>query len=149
MRTVDIDLDGSASLSGLLSRLRDEHVHAGDHLRLFSSKPQSDLDSFALLMIVFHVLDRLFATQPVNEARARFGDQVVRDLFGRYTNAEELELDLEKEFGVEISILARGDEDADWLRLSAGNLARAYGEHEPDYSASDVKEPNPHYRQKD
>jgi hypothetical protein len=31
-------------------------------------------------------------------------------------------------------------DDADWQRLAAGSLARAYGEDEPDYSAADVKQ---------
>jgi hypothetical protein len=30
-------------------------------------------------------------------------------------------------------------EDAQWLSLAAGALARAYGEDEPDYSTADVK----------
>jgi hypothetical protein len=31
-------------------------------------------------------------------------------------------------------------EDAQWHRLAAGSLARAYGEDEPDYSVADVKQ---------
>jgi len=149
MRTVDIDLDKSASLIGILDRLRNEHVHAGDHLRLFSSKHQSDIDSFAMMVMVFHVLDRLFESRPVNEARARFGDQVVKDLFSRYANAQELERDLEREFGVEISLLMRDAEDTDWLRTSNRDLLKAYADNEPDYSSSDVREPNPLYRPED
>ena len=37
------------------------------------------------------------------------------------------------------------EEDADWYTLSSQNLNRAYGEQEPDYSLSEVKEHNPHY----
>ena len=36
-------------------------------------------------------------------------------------------------------------ERADWLRLSAQGLARAYGPDEPDYPDSCIKERNPHY----
>ena len=149
MRTVDIDLDKSASLIGILDRLKNEQVHAGDHLRLLSSKHQGDMYPFAMMVMVFHVLDRFFASRPGNEARMRFGDQVVKDLFSRYANAQELERDMEREFGVEISLLMRDTQDADWLRTSAADLARAYADNEPDYSSSDVKEPNPLYRPKD
>ena len=40
------------------------------------------------------------------------------------------------------------DEDADWYTLSSQNLNRAYGEQEPDYSLSEVKEHNSHYERK-
>ena len=36
-------------------------------------------------------------------------------------------------------------ERADWLRLSAQGLARAYGDSEPDYPDSCLKERNPSY----
>lgn len=36
-------------------------------------------------------------------------------------------------------------ERGDWAAIAAQSLARAYGENEPDYPDSCVKEPNPHY----
>ena len=38
------------------------------------------------------------------------------------------------------------DNDAEWMEYSAHNFLKGYGENEPDYSASDIKEPNPEYR---
>jgi len=39
------------------------------------------------------------------------------------------------------------DEDrGGWMNFSAQNLNTAYGENEPDYDLSMVKEPNPEYK---
>jgi hypothetical protein len=40
-----------------------------------------------------------------------------------------------------VTVMPKDDstEDAQWHRLAAGALARAYGENEPDYSAADVQ----------
>lgn len=37
------------------------------------------------------------------------------------------------------------DESADWNEVSSQSLNKAYGEDEPEYSLSEVKEPNPDY----
>ncbi len=38
------------------------------------------------------------------------------------------------------------EERADWARLGRHNLAAAYGDNEPEYTAADIKEWNPLYR---
>ena len=40
---------------------------------------------------------------------------------------------------------AKDSEYAAWTQLSKSGLARAYGDHEPEYASSLVKEPNPEY----
>ncbi len=48
-----------------------------------------------------------------------------------------------------ISVAESGDEDAErqqWLTASTASLRSAYGDSEPDYSATMVKESNPEYR---
>lgn len=37
------------------------------------------------------------------------------------------------------------DEDIEWPQISYQSLKRAYGKDEPEYSISEVKEPNPNY----
>ncbi len=47
-----------------------------------------------------------------------------------------------------VSVVESGQKDAErqqWLAASAASLQAAYGESEPDYSASMVKENNPDY----
>ena len=41
-----------------------------------------------------------------------------------------------------VTILPRPEEDAAWAQFSLRNLARAYGDDEPEYPASLVKQPN-------
>jgi hypothetical protein len=49
--------------------------------------------------------------------------------------------DLPPDSPLMVTIMSKEDatEDAQWHGLSAGALARAYGEDEPDYSADDIK----------
>jgi hypothetical protein len=49
--------------------------------------------------------------------------------------------DLEPDSPLMVTVMPKDDspEDAQWHRLAAGALLRAYGEDEPDYSAADVK----------
>ena len=39
-----------------------------------------------------------------------------------------------------IRVFENDEERDDWLRLSAQNLARAYGDDEPEYTAADIKD---------
>ncbi|MCK5058002.1 MAG: hypothetical protein KAT34_15205 [Candidatus Aminicenantes bacterium] len=41
---------------------------------------------------------------------------------------------------------SEGEERGDWFHLVAQGLQSAYGESEPEYETSLVKEPNPEYR---
>ncbi|MDZ7718646.1 MAG: hypothetical protein U5K72_07520 [Balneolaceae bacterium] len=42
-------------------------------------------------------------------------------------------------------VILLDDESADWNEVSSQSLNKAYGEDEPEYSLSEVKEPNPDY----
>jgi hypothetical protein len=49
---------------------------------------------------------------------------------------------------VVISVLdpVKGDKERDdWLSLSLGTIAAAYGDSEPEYTVNMIKEPNPEY----
>ena len=45
-----------------------------------------------------------------------------------------------------ISLTEADEERADWARLGRKNLAAAYGDDEPEYTAADIKKWNPEYR---
>jgi len=55
---------------------------------------------------------------------------------------------LEKKSRAIVTIIDDADEQQEWLRLSAANLARAYGEDEPDYSSTTLNEINPDYERR-
>lgn len=67
---------------------------------------------------------------------------------GEHIRLED-DLPLPKNARLLVTLLPDNDEiareRADWLRLSAQNLARAYGPDEPDYPDSCLKESNPLY----
>ena len=71
--------------------------------------------------------------------RAHFdGDQIRLD--------EPFELDPDAELIV--TVLPKNGDDVDrefWTQVSRHSLARAYGEDEPEYSFSLIREPNPDY----
>ena len=46
---------------------------------------------------------------------------------------------------VELIIFPLNDDHGDFIAGSLGGLARAFGDDEPEYSASDVREKNPAY----
>jgi hypothetical protein len=52
---------------------------------------------------------------------------------------ENYELPPNAQLMVTVLVPQGGDEHAGWTSLSAQNLATAYGEDEPEYSASDVR----------
>ncbi|HEX3131654.1 MAG TPA: hypothetical protein VH394_30235 [Thermoanaerobaculia bacterium] len=64
-------------------------------------------------------------------------------------DGEHIRLDepFELQPGTPVTVMVLGDdpERADWLRLSQQGLAEAYGDDEPEYPLSLVKEPNPDY----
>ncbi len=58
-------------------------------------------------------------------------------------DGEKIELDepypLTENAHLVVVVLPQDDERQDWLRLSAQQLARAYGSNEPDYTEADLR----------
>lgn len=74
-------------------------------------------------------------------------------LQARVVDSTHLELsepiDAQEGQRVIVSLAGTGDEDADreaWLSASADALRMAYGDAEPDYASSLVREANPEYK---
>ena len=66
------------------------------------------------------------------------GQQIVLDT--PYTLAPNTAL------SIVVSVTEEDEERADWARLGRKNLAAAYGDDEPEYTAADIKRWNPEYR---
>jgi hypothetical protein len=70
--------------------------------------------------------------------RAHFdGKQILLD--------EPFELEPDVELIITVLPKSSDEEREDWARLSLENLARAYGDDEPEYSLDLIKEANPEY----
>ncbi len=70
----------------------------------------------------------------------------MKALKGTY-NGEKilLEEDVKLPKDSKLIIILLEENDSNWNELSSQSLNRAYGEAEPEYSFSEVKEPNPDY----
>ena len=58
----------------------------------------------------------------------------------------ELEKKIKKEFGVSVEIEQADEEEKMWRDLSAHHFLKGYDDAEPEYTLSDVREPNPEYK---
>ena len=71
---------------------------------------------------------------------------VIDDVFGKYNSAEELEKDIEREYGVKVTVEAKKDpEREDWMRFAATQFERGYTDADDVYSDLPIIEPNPNY----
>jgi len=78
--------------------------------------------------------------------------QQVLTLTRQLTSLEKIQLiekvipEIELSFQQTIAKVEREEERNEWLTLSAQGLERAYGNDEPEYPSTLVKEPNPKYK---
>ena len=67
-----------------------------------------------------------------------------------YFDGQQIMLDepypLEPNTPLTVTVLSKDDQEReDWARFGRQNLARAYGDDEPEYALADLKELNPDY----
>lgn len=138
MREIEIDIDKKPSRKSLFSKLKAVKPRAGDHVKLVHSEETTFAIIIALIVVYLY-----FKTQGMLRS---FGEQIIDDLFGKYDSADELEKDIENEYGIKVTVEPKEDpEREDWVRFSSTQLERAYTDSEDDYSDVPVKEPNPDY----
>jgi hypothetical protein len=105
----------------------------------------------ALIVIVIFALFFSWSTNSKKTNRRRRNDDtepILEDLF-KGKSIEEIEKEVENEYGVKIEIQHVEDEDYKaWRDLSNQNFLKAYGQDEPEYNINDIKEPNPLYKSK-
>lgn len=146
MHTFDIRFDPSQATSMLMRSLQGITVQRGDHVRVSTLRHPSQAERYTLLLVIADTIAKGIEEQKARNGVRAKGDHLLKDLLAQYGSADELERGLEQEYGVDIIIVTRDAEDAEWLSLSKEGAEAAYGEDEPDYSTAEVREPNPHYR---
>lgn len=138
MREITIDIDGK-SPAEIRDTLRKAGLSSGDHVKLVHAA-RTAFAGFMVLMVVYLFLKMQQALKP-------FGEKVLDDLFGKYNSEEELEAEIERDYGIKITVESKTDpEHEEWMSMSALEFDRAYTDPLDDYSDVPVKEPNPHYR---
>ncbi len=70
------------------------------------------------------------------------------DVNGSVVLLEPIHLERKSRAIVTIIDFDDADERQEWLRFSAANLERAYGDGEPDYALAALKEINPDYERR-
>ena len=148
MHTFDIRFDPSQATSMLMRSFQGIIVQRGDHVRVSTLYKPSQAELYTLLLVIADSITKGMDARKEREGARAKGEYLLKDLLAQYGNAEDLERGLEREYGVEITVVTRDTEDSDWLALSSKGAEAAYGENEPDYSCTEVREPNPYYRKR-
>ena len=137
MKEVAIDID-QKSPEEIRSELRDANLSNGDHLKLVHAAKTT----FAVATILFLVW-LFFKMQGTVKS---YGDKILDDLFGRYNSEEELEAEIEKEYGIKVTVEPKLDPDReDWMSMSATQFNRGYADADDIYDSLPLEEPNPDY----
>lgn len=93
MQTVELDIDTIKSPKELIQFLKDTHFGVGDNLHLKVEEKQV----LFILVIFFIAFGSIIKRQ-------KQGEDILNGLLSKYDNAEELEKDIEKEYGINIEL---------------------------------------------
>lgn len=96
MQTVTLDIDDIKSPKELAEILKSQHLQEGDNLvfRTDREQQQSSFLIFFVAVVLFQLLQK--------RKRAKDGEELLNNLMAKYETAEELEKDIEKEYGINI-----------------------------------------------
>jgi hypothetical protein len=142
MKTIEIDIDHTASPKALVDEFRTLDLQRGDHLRLLSSKvDEADLLKSAVVMMVVLAIN-LF----LDKERAEYADNLLKDIF-EDKNLKRMKEEIKRIYDIDFVIDVKEDEDQQsWRQFGKSKFAKAYGDMEPEYDMSMVKEANPNYK---
>lgn len=141
MQTVEIDIKKAKSPSDVLRIMARENIRKGDKIRVRLSKEEVLLALGVLLLIGLGLAMHF-------KRKRKYADGVLQNIFEEFENPGELEQHLEKKYGVELELNyeAEVDEEREVYFLEGWkHFGDAYGKDEPEYTAADIKEPNPDY----
>ncbi|HYV94741.1 MAG TPA: hypothetical protein VE978_23405 [Chitinophagales bacterium] len=142
MKTLELEVDEVKSPEEVVNFFKENDMSEGDTLKI--STDEENLAFSAILFIIALAIVFYFTKEKVK--RIVDGEKMLDDLFNG-KSAEEMEKQIEEEYGVKIEIEHReNDERKDWGMLSMQGLSHAYGDDEPDYSDVPLIETNPDYK---
>ena len=95
MQTVELDFEDIQSPKEIMEFLNNLHFGAGDILQL---KVEEKQKLFILTIVFFVISQRVLKKRK----REKEGEKILADILDRYDNAEDLEKDIEKEYGISI-----------------------------------------------
>jgi hypothetical protein len=144
MKTLELEVGEIQTADEVVKFLKDNEIGEGDTLKILTDEEKSSIILVSILFIVALAIAFYFTSE--KKKREEEGEKMLDDLFNGKT-AEEMEKQIEEEYGVKIAFGHReNDERKDWEMRSMQGLSHAYGDNEPDYSDADIKEFNPGYK---
>jgi hypothetical protein len=94
MQTVTLDIDNIKSPKELAEILKSQHLQQGDSLVLKTDQQKELFILGILLLAIIKVSKKI--------RREKDGEELLNNLMAKYETAEELEKDIEKEYGINI-----------------------------------------------
>ncbi len=144
MQTIELDIDKFKTQEDVLKFLENEGVAKGDTVKVLTEEDKSSLTTAGALIIILLVISHIFLAKKETKRQKEGGEILDKLLKGK--SIEEIEKEVEKEYGVKIEVEKKSDDEReDWIKLSMKGLERAYTKDDPDISEIQVKEPNPKY----
>ncbi len=98
MKTVELNIDEIRSPKELTQILQDKHLQKGDSLVL-----RTDYDKF-IMILAFAAIAIIASGILRDKKKEEEGEELLSNLLAKYDTAEELERDIEKEYGIHIEI---------------------------------------------
>jgi hypothetical protein len=143
MRTHELAIANYQSPEAVVRFLDEHKVKRGDTLKVTTEQYQQTI----LMALSLIVVMALFYFYKKKGEREEEGGKILEGIFKEGATVEDIEKQVEKEYGIKIEVETKPDEERDfWYKLSAQNLSRAYGIDESDYSDVTILEPNPNYK---
>ena len=132
MKTVTLNIDQYTKPQNLAGELKKKNLQKGDVLAV-----KSLLDEEMVLLIV------LVSLAFLNERKPDYANKMLKDIFGD-KDSREIQKEIADEYEIELEL--ETSNDTGWQQFSKQKLAKAYGEDEPEYDETMVKEPNEDYK---
>ena len=132
------------SQSQVVDLLEREELRPGDRLDVIIDDEDKSILLFAILLLLAAGLFVYFKKEQKREERIAEGARILEGLTAS-ENAEELEREIEAEYGIQIEFIREEDDDAAWSNAAAILMTNGYTDDEPDYSDV-LNESNPRYK---
>ena len=142
MKTLELEVDEIKSPGEVVNFFKKNEMREGDTLKISTS--EENLAYSAVLFIIVLAIVFYFTKEKVK--RVAEGEKMLDDLF-KGKSAEEMERQIEEEYGVKIEIESHEEQERrEWGMISLHGLSHAYGDNEPDYTDVPLIEVNPNYK---
>ena len=135
MKNVALNIDHTTRPQKLAGALKEHDLQQGDKLTITTLLDEEM--ALLIVLIAFFVLHHL---------KIDYANKMLKDIFAS-KGSKEIQDEIAREYGIEVRVEAKETREEDsWHQFSKEKLSKAYGEDEPEYDLSMVKEPNPDYK---